>query len=624
MTAYLDAANRIATILMEEALNSFPLTIVIGFMVWALLKGARKFNASTRHAIWWAALFAVLCAAPLRIAVKYVEWPADHAPSAMATVASPLPAAAPLVTAEPAHSPQIGPELERKISAGRLPLIASAALCLWLLIQLIRIAFSYAYLRRLKASGVKPSDELRVNFDEWCLSGGVGREVKLLLSDRIQSPIAVGFRHPAVLIPRSLVGHLDGADLDHMLLHELAHLARRDDWSNLAVRVAWGLVGFHPIAAFILRRIEEERELACDDWVVVMTGQARPYAVSLSKLVEFRLMQSREMLATGIGGRRSHVAGRIERLLKAGSHFDSRLSLARIGMTLTVLVLAIAAGMQAPSWIVFAQEPPASQVVAPLPPEQPEPPAPVSVQAPPPPPAPRMLRPTPASTASTPAIAPVPPPSMGTPAAIAPRAQPATPRSPSAAAAVLAPPAPPAPPAPENRTSFLKALADAGYSDLPVDAIIELRTNGVSAEFLAAANQAGWGRLPVAQLIELRNAGVSPEYLKAAKDAALRALTLKDVILLRNQGVRMDAVREIHSLGFGPYDARQAIEFYVNGVRPDYFRSLRDAGFTNLDPKDIIEARRHNIRGNDLAEARKYGSNLTLPQIIRLKQAGVI
>ena len=77
-------------------------------------------------------------------------------------------------------------------------------------------------------------------------------------------------------------------------------------------------------------------------------------------------------------------------------------------------------------------------------------------------------------------------------------------------------------------------------------------------------------------------------------------------------------------MGFGPYTARQAKELAIRGVRPDFFRGLQDEGFGKADFQDILEARTMGVNSSDLRAARKYGTNLTLRQVIKLKTSGVL
>ena len=572
----LDTMNEFASVLLAGAMNSLVIAAAIALCLWALLRFVIRLNASTRHAIWWTVLVAVLAVPVVRgwMALTPSETLASPAVTAAVTAPDPEPVAV-LPGAE-----QLSPEVEQsfEINPGYAPLAILAIAVLLMLRQAIRLMRSFRRLRALKASGVAPSRPLKVSFDEWVMSCGVKRPARLLLSDDISSPVAVGFFHPAVLIPRSAVERLSQNDLDHILLHELAHLARRDDWTNLLARIASGVLALHPVAAWVLRRIDEEREIACDDWVVSMTGAAKPYAVSLSRYVEFRMAQSREALATGIGGRHSHLVHRIERLLRTTTVFDCSTSVSRVALTCTALIFLVAASTQAPAWIAFAQDeiaPPPPRPVAIVPPEPPEAPqAPEATHAPEAHIPPehvivphivihaetrRTFIPPAAPTPEHPVEIALAPPALAMQATPAPPAPPTPP-----ARAVAAPPPPPA--APNKGGSYLKALVDAGYGDLSVDEIIELRTHGVTPAYLSDVNAAGWGKLPNRQIIELR----------------------------------------------------------VHGIRADYLKAIKDAGYANSPLREIIEAHIHGVRAEHIREAKNFGKSLSLRQIIRLKQAGVL
>ena len=158
------------------------------------------------------------------------------------------------------------------------------------------------------------------------------------------------------------------------MLHELAHLARYDDWTNLFARLIGAILPIHPVAVWLVKQIEQDRETACDDWVVAMTGEARPYAASLTRLFELCSARRRQLLATGMADRASHLGERIEALLRSGRDFAPRVSLVRVALGAAILLGLVFAGAQAPHWVAFAQEP-AVAPVAPLPPLPPSPPS---------------------------------------------------------------------------------------------------------------------------------------------------------------------------------------------------------------------------------------------------------
>jgi len=77
-------------------------------------------------------------------------------------------------------------------------------------------------------------------------------------------PTAIGFFQPAVIVPAWTLRELSAEELHSVLLHELAHLRRWDDWTNLAQELVGALFFFHPAVWRIGSRLSLEREMACD------------------------------------------------------------------------------------------------------------------------------------------------------------------------------------------------------------------------------------------------------------------------------------------------------------------------------------------------------------------------
>jgi TonB family protein len=345
-----------------------------------------RVNAATRYAVWWVVL-AVVVALPAAVALGSRQ---QNAPAAAPTTAQPQvhrAAAEPRRVSRPVASASAGVVTVRiqpaaqavdpsgssvrlvqfhplELRADKWP---SWILALWsvvFLIQAARILASYRYLRGVKRRTTAPSTERLLQFHRWLAACGIRRPVRLLMSSEIASPMAVGFFAPAVILPGALTEQLDPAGLDHVLLHELAHVARYDDWTNLAGRFCSAILQLHPVAVWILSRIEREREMACDDWVVAHTGTARPYAASLARLFELCLARRRDLLATGLalGGRSSQLRQRIERLVRrrGSAPATTNVLMSRVVPCALALMLIVAAGPRAPHWIAFAQAAPQS------------------------------------------------------------------------------------------------------------------------------------------------------------------------------------------------------------------------------------------------------------------------
>jgi hypothetical protein len=83
-----------------------------------------------------------------------------------------------------------------------------------------------------------------------------------------------------------LVERLDATELDRVLIHEWAHVQRRDDLLHMLQIVVRILAGWHPAVWWIDRRLHIEREIACDELTVAITGSPKSYAACLLKLAD--------------------------------------------------------------------------------------------------------------------------------------------------------------------------------------------------------------------------------------------------------------------------------------------------------------------------------------------------
>ncbi len=80
-----------------------------------------------------------------------------------------------------------------------------------------------------------------------------------------------------ILVPDRLLEELAPDDIDSIVLHELAHLRRGDDWINAVERIAQAALFFSPGILWLVSQLDLEREVACDDWVL-QQNKALPYA----------------------------------------------------------------------------------------------------------------------------------------------------------------------------------------------------------------------------------------------------------------------------------------------------------------------------------------------------------
>lgn len=116
---------------------------------------------------------------------------------------------------------------------------------------------------------------------------GVRREVAVFESEAVRSPALCGLWRPCLLWPPGLADTLRAEELRHVLLHELAHLKRRDILVNWIAALAQAIHWFNPAVWYAGRRLRADRELAADALVLAALGepQARAYGETILKLL---------------------------------------------------------------------------------------------------------------------------------------------------------------------------------------------------------------------------------------------------------------------------------------------------------------------------------------------------
>ncbi len=142
-------------------------------------------------------------------------------------------------------------------------------------------------------------------------SFGVAHRVSVGICDRLAVPVLIGILRPVILLPPIALGGWSVEQIEMVLLHELAHLRRRDNLVNLLQRFVESLLFFHPVVWWLSTWVRLERELCCDRLVVERLGQPEAYA---EMLVAFSGTSGRKHRAVMAMADR-HVLTRIRRLL---------------------------------------------------------------------------------------------------------------------------------------------------------------------------------------------------------------------------------------------------------------------------------------------------------------------
>lgn len=180
-------------------------------------------------------------------------------------------------------------------SVSSWPILFLVVYAAGVLVLLLRQAAQRLTLARLARRSNEVSDpEWTRLFAECAQNLGVSRRVRLLRSREQTMPMAFGTRRPAILIP-AVADTWPEDRRRAVLLHELAHVARLDCLTQVMAELACALYWMHPGVWLIARRLRVERELACDDRVLIAGTQAREYAGHLLEI------------AYSLGGQRAYA-----------------------------------------------------------------------------------------------------------------------------------------------------------------------------------------------------------------------------------------------------------------------------------------------------------------------------
>ncbi len=136
-------------------------------------------------------------------------------------------------------------------------------------------------------------------------------------------------------------------------MHELAHLRRWDDWTNLVQKIVGAAFFFHPAVWWIERRISLEREMACDDAVLAETGNARAYAECLVTLAEKSFLQRSLAMAQAAIGHARESSKRLAQILDADRSHETGVFKPALGLMMGLVGLCLLALPSAPRLIAF-------------------------------------------------------------------------------------------------------------------------------------------------------------------------------------------------------------------------------------------------------------------------------
>lgn len=323
----------------------------------------RRASAGARHLVWLVTLGTLLVVpaltmwAPLRVAVLSApaarsvapanesavgNGPVANVPSTVAASSSMPSAADPRTNAHPTDSRETNPPARLgRMSALSVAFGVWACVALAILAVLAWAGFS---VRRIIARA-RPLTDSAWQGPLFEIADRIGLDdaPRLLQSDDAKMPFACGVRTPTIVLP----AEAERWTLDRrraVLLHELAHIRRRDLLGHSLGRVTCALYWFHPLVWTAARQLRSESERACDDLALACGTRATDYAEHLLDIVTSVRGDATPLVALAMA-RRSEFEGRMLAILdpelRRGSPTRRQSAYTIAALSLAALVIGV-------------------------------------------------------------------------------------------------------------------------------------------------------------------------------------------------------------------------------------------------------------------------------------------
>lgn len=255
-------------------------TVVAGILA-AVNVGLRRFriSAAARHRIWllafakFAVPSALLWSAGSRLSVFIPVRPVLQLPTA--DISRLL--------------QQTGPHVTHTISQTSYAWVAAIVCSVWITGALVTLV---VWLRRLRRSALPVSKASEAAQDAFCAAKrqlAIDGKVEFTISAEATEPILLGITNPVVVLPASLEKNLNSAELNAVLLHELAHFVRRDNLIGSLAHLITAAFWFHPLLWWMERQVSADCEYACDEVVLTTANEPAAYAAGIAKATRFGL-----------------------------------------------------------------------------------------------------------------------------------------------------------------------------------------------------------------------------------------------------------------------------------------------------------------------------------------------
>jgi beta-lactamase regulating signal transducer with metallopeptidase domain len=623
----------------------------------------RRVSAASRYWLWTLTMVGLLLLPALPLALP--EWPVISVAQPIADVAPLAPVSDVIVPDAAIHAPvAVVPTPAATLPWSNVLLAIYAG---GVLLVLVRLARGHRAMQRLtrQATVVQDPEWMRL-LRESMQQLDLYRRVRLLRGRDDTMPMAVGVWRAAIVLPPAA----DTWSEDRrraVLLHELAHVARRDCASYLLASIACALYWYHPGVWLVARRLRVERELACDDCVLQAGTGATDYAAHLLELaytlrldpvpaLAIRMASSRQVewrMRAALDDARTRTAPTLRsRLIGAGVLAGVILPLAAATTTTVSAFMPVSTEVEK----ALPDAPQARETSD----SQDQRPGTWEIQ-----PSTRdgkerqdgtvylrlnergSSRGTTVPLSSLDGLSAAQLAGAGTPVQFRSRREAGTfafegscrggmcggtwvfTADPAFVEGLAKRGVGRPSPVEQRRLAladvglaFVDELKAQGYPVPNVALLVRASDHGVNLSYLRDMTQLGYRVGDVEALIRMRDHGVGPEFVRELAAQGLPKLSADELVRVRDHGVNADFIRAMRELGHS-LDVDGLVRARDHGVSPEFARELAALGFQRLPIDELIRLRDHGVSTDYVKALKGLGYDaITTDELVSLRDHG--
>lgn len=310
MDLFAGMIDAFARLIVFYVLNGVWVGAVVVVLLWGLLRFLRHIPATLHYQMVWLGLVGTLIV-PFFLSSGPLSWVQTVGVQGVGVGAG-SGVAKEMVGAESEVLEGAGVPLVAFDDVSHWPLYVAGVWFLVMCVFVGRLIGGAVYLRYLVRTSHWDYAVLQALFEQ-CKRRWTGRDVRLRFAKNIKGPMVMGVFQPVILLPENMMKYLSHEDVEQILVHELAHVARWDVLGNWIQRFIEACFWCNPFVWLLSKRLSLTREMACDDWAVRFGQGRRSYAAFLARLAQLMHNGQVSVVGVGVGASLRH---RIAHLLK--------------------------------------------------------------------------------------------------------------------------------------------------------------------------------------------------------------------------------------------------------------------------------------------------------------------